>query len=604
MHAHSHPPSYSHSHSRWPGRLTLGVLALLVALAGAVLPATLAPVARAERDACAVPGKDGIASAVSGVVNTYFPGRTATLDPGATEVTLGPARAGRAQTPVSAGDLLLVVQMQAGDVNASTSDQYGDGVAGAPASGALDNAELRAGHLEYVVATNAVPAGGGTLTFRPGLLHSYRDRPAQGAFARRRYQVIRVPQYWRATVDGTLTAPAWDGFTGGVVVLDVDGDVQFAGAPAGGHVNVDGLGFRGGAGRALWGGVSPPVSGYGFGYTVEAHASKGEGYAGTPHYVHNSGRVVDMTTVDSGIGSGYSGGAQGRGAPGNAGGGGNSHEHNTNAGDNGGGGGGNGGAGGRGGDNDATVSSASLKALMGHGGAPFGPVSPRGWCWGAGVGRGRTTAWTAAPGSPAAGRPGGEWCSCGPARSAPEARSTPAGRTPAPPSWTGPAGAAGAGACSCSPAPLRTPGWPDHGQRPGGRGGGEHPGRLPGRPSCEPRGPGGGGGGGVLLSSTLPSDPAPAVAGGPAGTARDGGAYGAAAGDSGVSRAVSLDEASATIGGASLACRPRLVVTKSTITPLVLPGGRVRYSISLTVPDGPQPALQRVVISDPLPARL
>ena len=191
----------------------------MVAVAGAILPATLAPVARAERDACAVPGKDGIASAVSGVVNTYFPGQTAALDPGATAVTLGPARAGGAQTPIAAGDLLVIAQMQAGDIHFSSqlSDQYGDGVAGAPASGNLDDAEFRAGHLEYVVATNAVPAGGGALTFRPGLLKSYRDRAGVGGIQRRRYQVIRVPQYGRATIDGTLTAPAWDGLTGGVV---------------------------------------------------------------------------------------------------------------------------------------------------------------------------------------------------------------------------------------------------------------------------------------------------------------------------------------------------------------------------------------------------
>ena len=251
---------------RWggPGRLALGVLALVVAVAGAVLPATLAPVARAERDACAVPGKDGIATAVSGVVNTYFPGQSAALDPGATCLTLGPARAGGAQAPIAPGDLLVVVQMQAGDIHFSSqlSDQYGDGVAGAPASGNLDTAEFRAGHLEYVVATSAVPTGGGTLTFRPGLLKSYRDRAGVGSYQRRRYQVVRVPQFGPATIDGTLTGPAWDGLTGGVVgqVLDVDGDLRFAGAPTGGHVNVEGLGFRGGAGRSLFGGVSPPTT--------------------------------------------------------------------------------------------------------------------------------------------------------------------------------------------------------------------------------------------------------------------------------------------------------------------------------------------------------
>src|SRR5688572_23152169 len=57
----------------------------------------------------------------------------------------------------------------------------------------------------------------------------------------------RVPGYQRLTVaaGATLTAPAWDGETGGVLVVRVSGDVVIEGS-----VDLSGRGFRGGAERS------------------------------------------------------------------------------------------------------------------------------------------------------------------------------------------------------------------------------------------------------------------------------------------------------------------------------------------------------------------
>ena len=60
-----------------------------------------------------------------------------------------------------------------------------------------------------------------------------------------RCQIVRVPQFTTATVQngGKLTAPAWDGQVGGVLVMRVQGTATLSGA-----VNMNGRGFRGGLG--------------------------------------------------------------------------------------------------------------------------------------------------------------------------------------------------------------------------------------------------------------------------------------------------------------------------------------------------------------------
>ncbi len=211
----------------------------LVAILSIVLTALGLPSpqpAFADSGLCAIPGKDGPGGVLSGIVNTYYPG-TATVSAGSTSIPVGSPSG--ASTPIAAGDLLLVIQMQDAEIDSSNTSAYGDGVAGDPASGStnLNNA----GRYEYVIATGPVAAGSVPILGAGaggGLVHTYTNADASAAQGQRRYQVIRVPQYSSATLSSGLTALAWDGRVGGVLALDVAGQLTL-----GGTVSVSGLGF-------------------------------------------------------------------------------------------------------------------------------------------------------------------------------------------------------------------------------------------------------------------------------------------------------------------------------------------------------------------------
>ncbi|MCU1244689.1 MAG: hypothetical protein JWN02_599, partial [Acidobacteria bacterium] len=287
----------------------------------------------------------GAGGTLNGIVNTYFPG-SASIAVAATSVTVG-ASSGAA-TPISIGDLLMIVQMQDAGIDSNNDERYGDGTgtaAGTTGVGSGSNALNSAGRYEYVVATNNVAITGGTINFTgagtaTGTVFAYNNAAATGTQGQRRFQVIRVPQYSTATLSSGLTALPWTGAVGGVLSIDVAGVLTL-----GGTVSVSGMGFRGGAGRQVAGGTGAATdyrntSGNANGGT------KGEGIAGTPQYLYNPATGA----IDAGAAQGYPNGDADRGAPGNAGGGGTDGHPSANDENSGGGGGGNGGAGGIGGN--------------------------------------------------------------------------------------------------------------------------------------------------------------------------------------------------------------------------------------------------------------
>ncbi len=301
-------------------------------------------------------GDDGTVTitAANTVVNTYYPPLAVetTLAAGSTTVALGAARG--ASATIAAGDTLLVIQTQGVEINngAATNpgDPYGDGTGGNDRAGYLQTADARAGTYEYVTATGpavagVVPiAGAGT---GGGLVNTYvNSRVVDASHGHRTFQIVRVPQYTNLEVDagGSVTALEYNGATGGVVAVNVDGALTFDG----GSVDASERGFRGGQGRTL--GIDGSCG-------AGAPAYKGEGIAGTPAltYASLSGTLATQS-------SGYpTPTADGNGAPGN--GGGNAFLGN----DAGGGGGGNGGRGGRGGRG---TGNACAQTSRGVGGAP------------------------------------------------------------------------------------------------------------------------------------------------------------------------------------------------------------------------------------------
>jgi uncharacterized repeat protein (TIGR01451 family) len=360
--------------------------------------------AQVQSSLCATPGNDGIGNNLSGIINTYYPGAANTIvNPGSTSISVGAINSNGSTTPIAAGDLLLVIQMQGADIDSDINNDnnggYGDGTAGdgnnantllpptsnVAASGNLNNANFIAGNYEYVVATGAI--SGGTISIRgagtsSGLINSYSNAPF-GTQGQRTYQVIRVPQYSSATLSSSLTAPRWDGSSGGIVVSDIAGNLNLGGAT----VDVSGRGFRGGGARDLDGNAPALLNtDYRTASTDTANGSKGEGTAGTPRFLIDR---ANNTLIDNGSANeGYPNGSYGRGAPGNAGGGstdGNPANSGGNDENSGGGGGGNGSTGGLGGR-----SFRSQLYIGGFGGAAFSPASTNRLVMGGGGGAGTT----------------------------------------------------------------------------------------------------------------------------------------------------------------------------------------------------------------------
>jgi mucin-19 len=299
---------------------------------------------------CSIPAQ-GAAATIATAPNTYFPSTTANLAAGSTQIPLGAGRGVNAS--INPGDLLLIIQMQDATINANDTNQYGDGVGsginenntGNPARGSTANT---AGTYEFAVATNSVVfAGLSTVNLSAPLQNAYVSATANGTQGARTYQVIRVPQYTSLTLNGTITPPEWNGSTGGVLILDVAGQLNFNGQT----INASQRGFRGGGGYvqgvlcATNAGRSPCTDYRALNAATANGAFKGEGIAGTPAYVYSNviATVTGSITGTLAVPNGYPNGDRGRGAPGNAGGGGN--QHNS-----GGGGGGNGGIGGFGGN--------------------------------------------------------------------------------------------------------------------------------------------------------------------------------------------------------------------------------------------------------------
>ncbi|MFD1873664.1 hypothetical protein [Hymenobacter bucti] len=348
---------------------------------------TIPVVATAPPLACVNPSKDGSPTTLSTNPNTYFPA-TASAAKGATSITIGMGIQGgtAAANTISQGDLLLVIQMQGADIDYTNTASYGDGVSGGGANG-NSAANFQAGTYEYVVAANTTPLGlgGGSLAISP-LANSYVSSAASATAGPRRFQVVRIPQYGNVTLTGTLKATAWNGSIGGIIALDVAGQINLNGN----SIDASGRGFRGGGGR-----TQATAAGNNNDYvnltTANANAQKGEGTAGTPRYVTVPTSADDVTTnaiSDTGI-DGYAGGTSGRGAPGNAGGGGNNNINNS-----GGGGGANGGTGGRGGDNFG-----DKLAIGGEPGASFSAVTSSRLVLGGGGGAGTTNNSTGTPGN-------------------------------------------------------------------------------------------------------------------------------------------------------------------------------------------------------------
>lgn len=201
---------------------------------------------------------------------------------------------------LAAGDLLMVIQMQG-----ASSASYESGGFGYPLDytwGAVSNYNS-CGLYEFVQVKNVPNLT--SIEIDCGLRYSYT--------ATGKTQVIRVPRYMTLLINagGVLTCDTWNGQTGGVVVVEVNGNTIIH---SGGSIYTTGKGFRGGQLESdfFWGGGAWAA------LSSTEGAEKGEGILGYQ---------TDYNIF---------GGRYCRGAAANAGGGGNTHNSGGGGGANGG----------------------------------------------------------------------------------------------------------------------------------------------------------------------------------------------------------------------------------------------------------------------------
>ena len=537
---------------------------------------------------CAMSARDGTpATAITGVVNTYYPPSGAQVVAAGqmtTSITVGTASG--AATPIAVGDLLLIIQMQDAAIDSNNAGDYGDTSPGDPGSGA--SALNSAGLYEFVTASSAAGlTGPNTLTVtgtgaNGGLLNTYTAAAATGTMGQRTFQVIRVPQYQAATLGAALTAPAWNGTVGGVLVLDVAGQLTLNGAT----VSMNAMGFRGGAGIQL-GGTGTAGSAntdYRTLSTNPINASKAEGIAGTPKYLANAA----ITNLITNASEGYPNGSFARGAPGNAGGGGTDGDPAGNTENSGGGGGANGGDGGIGGYgwNLPGVGQA-------FGGVAF-PANISAVVMGGGGGAGTTNNGTADPananpaGINSSGAAGGGIILMRSGSAVGTVTLNANGQTALNVMNDG-GGGGGAGgsiiflALSGGLGTLTA-------NANGGTGGSTWRTQAPGGYPGQRHGPGGGGGGGVILLSTG-TGVTTSVLGGPDGlTNTDGDSFGSLAGEAGfVQTGIAPSQTPGVRSGAECALADLNVTDTATPNP-VTPTNNITYTQTVTN-SGPQDAV-------------
>jgi len=136
-----------------------------------------------------------------------------------------------------------------------------------------------------------------------------------------KHQVVKIPNYTTVDVSGTLTCPAWDGSTGGVLFFRSTGNTQ---VNATGIITASGKGYRGGTqyGSSHGGGQGGEsflgIGGLGGIYTSDPHGKPGAGGGGAAYNGYNGGNGLaggggGSTNGTLGYGSANRGGAGGGG---------------------------------------------------------------------------------------------------------------------------------------------------------------------------------------------------------------------------------------------------------------------------------------------------
>lgn len=151
-----------------------------------------------------------------------------------------------------AGDKALLIQMKGAVIDTSNTSDFGK---------ILDYKS--AGKYEYITIESV---SGGKAYSKYKFINTYDVNSA--------VQLVSIPVYKNVYVVGKLTAPAWNGNTGGVLIFEATDTANLNGI-----IDVSGKGFRGG--KASIGSANCHKSDYYYANTSSDGAEKGEGIAAT-----------------------------------------------------------------------------------------------------------------------------------------------------------------------------------------------------------------------------------------------------------------------------------------------------------------------------------
>ncbi len=197
---------------------------------------------------------------------------------------------GRFENDLGAGDLVLVVQMQGASIESGSHDVSWGRVK-----------EYR-GCGDWELATVASVPDARSIELESALEHPYS--------ARGRTQVVRVPRYDSLVIraGASLVTQRWNGATGGVLALSIDGDLTIE---QGARIDASGSGFRGG--RMHQGSNQPQHSQRLISERPADGAEKGESIAGTGRDYSRWGGMYCYAAAANGGGGGNSHNAAGGG---------------------------------------------------------------------------------------------------------------------------------------------------------------------------------------------------------------------------------------------------------------------------------------------------
>lgn len=147
---------------------------------------------------------------ISGIINQYS--KVTAIDKCQNQITVQDI------TPFAVGDTVLIIQMSGTSINNNNTSFYGN----------VDNYNS-CGNYEFAHIGSIV---GSTITFTNVLERSYEVNGL--------VQLISVPTYVNANINGLLTCQPWNGATGGVTVVKAQKRITLNS-----DIDVTGRGFRG-----------------------------------------------------------------------------------------------------------------------------------------------------------------------------------------------------------------------------------------------------------------------------------------------------------------------------------------------------------------------